>query len=81
MVLVEVTIEPVHADGTCCDHQGQSRGKPSGTATGCTGRTGYQVRCSEHGVVGEPRCLRLLSQPAACKHLDSHRHQPLPSDG
>lgn len=38
-------IEPVHADGTVCQHPTAPSGKPRDTGSGCTGRHHYRASC------------------------------------
>ncbi|GAA2350499.1 hypothetical protein [Streptomyces violaceusniger] len=46
MARITATINPVHDSGSICTHPVTSTGKPKDPKSGCTGRSGYTVRCS-----------------------------------
>jgi hypothetical protein len=68
-----IWIDPQHRDGTVCEHGIAPSGKARNPKAGCTGRTRYQVMCSEHGAVGEPHGLRTLAEPAQTAYRNSHK--------
>ncbi|MGK5628571.1 hypothetical protein [Streptomyces sp. URMC 123] len=73
---IKIWIDPQHADGTVCEHKTKPSGKPRDPESGCTGRARYQVMCTEHGAVGEPRGLRVLAEPVRRAHRDGHATTP-----
>jgi hypothetical protein len=79
MARITISIDPLHADGTVCTHKVKPSGKPADPHSGCTGRSKYQVTCSEHGPVGDPHPLRVIAEPHQTKHRDSHKKTPTPA--
>ncbi|MGW0538526.1 hypothetical protein [Streptomyces sp. NPDC003032] len=51
----------------------KTSGRPRDPESGCTGRTQFQIVCSEHGTVGKPHSLKLFAGPAAAAHRQEHR--------
>ncbi|WP_217239819.1 hypothetical protein [Streptomyces sp. AC555_RSS877] len=70
---ITVHVEPRHADNSPCWHAVKPSGKPRFPQSGCTGRNGYAVVCSEHGDVGVLHHVRVLAEPAATEHRQEHR--------
>ncbi|MGI5532535.1 hypothetical protein ACQEVX_35740 [Streptomyces syringium] len=75
MARITVKVEPLHADGTACDHAVSPSGKPRDPDSGCTGRCSYRVWCSSCGQVGEPHGLRVLAEPEQSRHRAQHQAQ------
>ena len=64
----------VHADGSTCTHQVNSRGKAKDPASGCTGRTGYKASCTCGW--SSTKYLRLLADDDRTKHATTHTTIP-----
>lgn len=84
MARISIAIEPLHSDGTVCEHPTDPSGRPRNPQSSCTGHRSYRVQCSACGPVGTPHGLRTLAQPEQTRHRDSHKtastgRRPAPS--
>jgi hypothetical protein len=72
MARITVKIEPLHPDGSICNHAIRPSGKPRDPNSG-TGRRSYRVQRSTCGTVGTPHGLRVLAEPEQTKHRQEHQ--------